>query len=103
MRYEEQEALSRKLLLERTNSNRADNLTRTSLTRLSLKDKPSSTQNSRLKQPKIHPKVAKFEPNCNILRATKEVRSSLMPLPKSQPFKVLRSLSLRTLRNKAEV
>lgn len=48
-------------------------------------------------------KVSRFEPNPNILRVTKEVRSSLRQLPKSQPFKVVRSLSLKTLKNKGEV
>jgi hypothetical protein len=103
MRYEEQEALSKRLILERTNSNRMDNFSRTSMTRFSIKDKPTSALNNRFNSPKIAPKMSKFMPNPNILRVTKEVRSSLRQLPKSQPFKVLRSLSLRTLKNKAQV
>ena len=66
MRYEEQEALSRKLLLERTNSNRNENLSRTAMTRLSFKDKPTSSQINRLNPPGTHPKVSRLQPNPNI-------------------------------------
>ena len=103
MRYQEQEALSKKLLLERNNSHRMDNFSRTSMTRFSLKDKPPSAMSKPLHQQKTSIKVGRIEPNPNLLRVTREVRGSLRQLPKSQPFKVLRSLSLKTLKNKAEV
>lgn len=60
LRYEEQEALSRKLILERTNSNRIDNFSRTSMTRFSIKDKPPSALNNRFNQPRTAPKVSRF-------------------------------------------
>ena len=103
MRYQEQEALTKKLLLERTNSHRMDNFSRTSMTRFSLKGKPPSAMGKPLHQQRTSSKVGRVEPNPNLLRVTREVRSSLRQLPKSQPFKVLRSLSLKTLKNKAEV
>lgn len=60
MRYEEQEALSKRLILERTNSNRMDNFSRTSMTRFSIKDKPPSALNNRFNPPKITPKMSRF-------------------------------------------